>query len=75
MENHVELFVGSEITTLAVKDVLEQNHIEFIERNDVNSAIAAGFGTADKATHIFVEQDVYEKAKKILSETGLLKDE
>lgn len=74
MENHVELFVGTPTTALAVKNILEQNNIEFVERNDINSAIAAGFGMADKATHIFVEQDVLEAAKTLLAKNDLFND-
>jgi len=74
MENHVELFVGSPMLALAVKNLLEQNNIEFIERNDISSAIAAGFGSADKATHIFVEQNVLETAKELLAKNDLFND-
>lgn len=74
MENHVQLFVGTPTTALAVKNVLEQNKIEFIERNDIASAIGAGFGMADKATHIFVEQAFLDVAKKLLVENNLFND-
>lgn len=69
--NHVKLFVGSEILTLAVKDILEQNNIEYIERNDVKSSIAVGIGTADKAVHIFVDPKDLEYAKHLLEKNDI----
>lgn len=69
--NHVKLFVGSEIITLAVKDILEQNNIEYIVRDDIKSAIAGGFGTADKAVHIFVDPKDLDYAKHLLNENDI----
>lgn len=51
---HELLFSGTEITALAVKNVLEQHNIAYIERNDIQSSINAGIGSADKAVHLFV---------------------
>lgn len=69
--NHVKLFAGSEVLTLAVKDILEQHHIEYIERNDIQSAISAGFGSADKAVHIFVDPKDMEYAKHLLVQNNI----
>lgn len=69
--NRVKLFVGSEIVTLAVKDVLEQHNIEYIERNDVQSSIAVGIGTADKAVHIFVDPKDLDYARHLLEQNDL----
>ncbi|MFA7445873.1 MAG: DUF2007 domain-containing protein [Flavobacteriaceae bacterium] len=66
MENRVEIFSGSEVAVLAVKNILEQNRIEYAERNDIQSAIHAGFGTVDKAVHLFVDVSDLEKAKEAL---------
>lgn len=71
MENHIKLFSGSEMLALAVKDILEQNNIEYIERNDIQSAIGIGMGILDQATHIFIESKDSEKAKNLLSEFDL----
>ena len=69
--NHVKLFVGSEIITLAVKDILEQNNIEYIVRDDIQAALAGGFGTADKAVHIFVYPKDLDFAKHLLKENDI----
>lgn len=66
MEHHVEIFAGSAIMAMAVKNALENNAIKYIERNDINSAITAGFGSADKAVHIFVFEEDEEKARYAL---------
>ncbi|WP_430612219.1 DUF2007 domain-containing protein [Flavobacterium sp. JP2137] len=69
--NHVRLFSGSEITTLAVKDILEENNIEFILRDDIQSAISAGFGSADKAVHVFVYTSDLPKAQQLLLDNNI----
>lgn len=65
-QKHVKIFSGSAIMAMAVKNALENNNITFIERNDINSAITAGFGSADKAVHIFVFEEDEEQAKYAL---------
>lgn len=71
MENHVKLFSGSEMLALAVKDILEHNHIEYIERNDIQSAIGIGLGISDQATHLFIDPKDIEQAKILLAEFDL----
>ena len=65
-QKHVEIFAGSAIMAMAVKNILEEKGIEYIERNDIQSAITAGFGYADKAVHIFVLDEDEEKAQYAL---------
>lgn len=69
-QKHVKIFSGSAIMAMAVKNVLENSNIPYIERNDINSAITAGFGSADKAVHIFVLEDDEERAKYALVEVN-----
>lgn len=66
--SHVKLYAGSEVMVLAVKDLLEQNNIPYIIRDDIESAITAGFGSMDKAVNVFVEEQDLEKAKKVLQQ-------
>lgn len=65
-QKHVKIFSGSAIMAMAVKNALENNNIQYIERNDINSAITAGFGSADKAVHVFVLEEDEEQAKYAL---------
>lgn len=66
MENYVKVFSGSEVEIIRVRIILEQNDIKFIERNDIQSGITAGFGTIDKAVHIFVDKEDYYRALKLI---------
>ena len=75
MKQHKKIFSGSEITALAVKNILEENQIEYIERNDIQSAIRSGFGSADQAVHIFVLEDELERARILLSDFDLVFEE
>jgi len=67
---HIKLFSGSAIMAMAVKNILEEKNIPYIERNDIESAITAGFGSADKAVHLFVLQEDEEKAQYALVENN-----
>ncbi len=69
-QKHVEIFAGSAIMAMAVKHTLAENNILFVERNDIESAITAGFGSADKAVHIFVFEEDEEKARYALVEAN-----
>lgn len=66
MENYVKVFSGSEVEVIRIRLILEQNDIKFIERNDIQSGVAAGFGTIDKAVHILVDNDDYYRALKAI---------
>lgn len=69
-QKHIKLFSGSAIMAMAVKNILEEKNISYIERNDIDSAITAGFGSADKAVHLFVLEEDEEKAQYALVENN-----
>ena len=75
MENHKKIFIGSEILAMGVKNILENNQIEYIERNDVQSAVRAGFGSAHQAVHIFVYEADIPQVRELLSEFELVKED
>lgn len=64
--SHIKLFAGSEVMALAVKNILEDNQIPYIVRDDIESAIGIGMGTLGKAVNIFVEEQDLPKAKNLL---------
>ncbi|HUH50513.1 MAG TPA: DUF2007 domain-containing protein [Flavobacterium sp.] len=66
MENHLIVFSGSEIEVIKVRLLLEQNNIAYIERNDIQSGVTAGFGTIDQAVHILVDKADYDMALEYL---------
>jgi len=69
--DHVHIFSGSEISALAVKNALENNNINFVERDDINSGIVSGFGTLDKATNIFVLESDVKQANELIKSLNL----
>ena len=70
MDNHVKVFSGSEVEVIRVRLILDLNGIEFIERNDIQSGVTAGFGTIDKAVHIFVDSSNFQRAMKLIDNLG-----
>jgi len=63
MENrHVKIFSGTSVMAMAVKNALTANGIEFIEKDEANTAIIAGF----PAVHIYVDEEDEERAKYLL---------
>lgn len=69
--NHKKLYAGSEVMVLAVRNLLEENNIAYIIRDDIDSALGAGYGTLGKAVHVFVEEKDVEKAKNLLKENNI----
>ncbi len=66
MENHRIVFSGSEIEVIKARLLLEENNIPYIERNDIQSGMTAGFGTIDQAVHILVNQVDYDRSLELL---------
>lgn len=71
MENYIKVFSGSEVEVIKVRLILEQNNIKYIERNDIQSGVTAGFGTIDKAVHILVDEEEHNKALNLIENTKL----
>lgn len=66
--SHKKLFAGSEIIVLAVRNLLDENNIPYIIRDDIQSAIGIGAGILDRAVHILVDEEDLDKAKELLIE-------
>ncbi|MDM1044564.1 DUF2007 domain-containing protein [Myroides sp. 1354] len=69
--NHKKLFAGSEVMVLAVRNLLEENNIAYIIRDDIEAGRSAGYGTLGKAVHVLVEENDLTKAEALLKENGL----
>ncbi len=69
--NHIILYSGSEIMVLAVKNILEQNNIPYIIRNDIDSSIAAGFASDSNAVNVLVEEKDAQRAQQLLIENDI----
>lgn len=69
--NHIILYSGSEIMVLAVKNILEQNNIPYIIRNDIDSSITAGFASDSNAVNVLVEEKDAQRAQQLLIENDI----
>ncbi|MGG5577860.1 DUF2007 domain-containing protein [Myroides sp. C15-4] len=68
---HKKLYAGSEIMVLAVRNLLEQNNIAYIIRDDIEAGRSAGYGTLGKAVHVLVEEKDLDQAKKLIQENNI----
>ena len=68
--NLVSVFVGSGVRARYLEAVLSQNSISCLVRNGLIEASLGGFGGpgTDDSCEIFVEQQDYELAEKIIFE-------
>ena len=73
MTNHedlVLLYTGTEINANILKEILEDNKIGSLIRNDMKSGLSAGFGGGypDSEANLYVSDRNFESAKIILDE-------
>jgi len=68
--NLVSVFVGSGVRARYLEAVLSQNNISSLVRNELVEASHGGFGGpgTDDSCEIFVEQQDYDLAEKIIFE-------
>lgn len=68
-EDLILLFTGSEIDCNVLKEILLDNEIPSLVKNDLNSARAAGFGIGfGNEAHVLVAEKDFEKAKVLLED-------
>lgn len=58
----MKIFSGSEILALSLKDKIEEKEINVVMKNNIQSGRMAGFGTADLAVELFIQETDYNKA-------------
>ena len=66
--NYQKIYVGEETECLSVKDALNQNEIQFVEKNNIESGLRGGFYGGIKGVEIHVRENEAEAAKKIISQ-------
>ncbi|WP_188405173.1 putative signal transducing protein [Psychroflexus salis] len=66
--NYEKIYAGGETDSLAVKDALHQNDIKFIEKNNIESGLRAGFYGGTKGVEIYVTEENASKAKEIINQ-------
>lgn len=73
MTNHEDLMLlynGTEINANVLKEILEDNQIGCLIRNDMKSGLSAGFGGGYMETEasVYVAQKNIDKAKELLEQ-------
>ncbi len=69
-EDLKRLYTGSEINVNILKEILDDNQIPSLIKNDLKSGLTAGFGGGymEAESSIFIFNNNLEKAKIILNE-------
>lgn len=58
----IKIFSGSEILALNLKEQLEAIDLNVVMKDNIQSARLAGFGTADLAVELFIQEKDFGKA-------------
>ena len=64
----IKIFSGSEILALALQEKIEAIGVKTIVKNNIQSARLAGFGTADLAVEVFIQEVDFGKASPVIEE-------
>lgn len=62
----VKIFSGTEVESMAVTQILNERGIEYIVKNQVESARLAGFGNLDASVEVYINEVDLDKIKDIL---------
>jgi hypothetical protein len=62
----IKIFEGSQIEALGCQNILLENNIESVLKDNIQSGILAGFGTSGMAVELYVNEDDFEKALELL---------
>ncbi len=64
----MKIFSGSEILAQALQAKIEAVGVNTIVKNNIQSAKLAGFGTADQAVEVFIQEIDFGKANPVIEE-------
>ncbi len=64
----IKIFSGSEILALALQEKIEAIGVNTIVKNNIQSARLAGFGNADLAVEVFIQEVDFGKASPVIEE-------
>jgi hypothetical protein len=62
----IKIFSGSEILASALQLKIEQVGVEVVKRDNLQSARLAGFGNADLAVELFIQEKEFNKANTVI---------
>lgn len=67
LDKLIQVYSGTEITVLLLKDLLESNEIHCMIRNPFQTSIQSGFAQGTPSTvELFIEEGMLSKAQPIL---------
>ena len=64
----MKIFSGSEILAQALQAKIEAVGVTTIVKNNIQSARLAGFGNADQAVEVFIQEVDFGKASPVIEE-------
>ncbi|WP_284652349.1 DUF2007 domain-containing protein [Flavobacterium terrisoli] len=67
----IKIFSGSEILALGLKEKLEAIDLIVVMKDNIQSAKLAGFGNADLAVELFIQEVDFGKANPVIEEFRL----
>ena len=62
----IKIFSGSEILALQLKDKLESIDLNVVIKDNIQSARLGGFGSADLAVELFIQETDFHKANPVV---------
>ncbi|MFY0603229.1 MAG: DUF2007 domain-containing protein [Flavobacteriaceae bacterium] len=65
---HIKIYTGTSIITRRLSSILEENNIGSIIKDEMESALMAGFGAPSNSSHLFILDSDIEKAKEIVED-------
>lgn len=64
----IKIFSGSEILAQALQIKIEEAGISTVKKNNIQSGRLAGFGIADQAVELFIQETEFHKANPIIED-------
>jgi hypothetical protein len=64
----MKVFSGSEILAQGLQVKLENAGVSTISKNNIQSGRIAGFGTADQAVEVFIQETDFAKANPVIED-------
>lgn len=63
----IKFFSGTEVESMAIVHALKERNIDYVIKNQVESARLGGFGNLDASVEIYINPEDVEKAQGILN--------
>ncbi len=64
----MKVFSGSEILAQALQARIEEEGVDTVLKNNIQSATLAGFGTTGQAVELFIQETDFAKANPVIED-------